>query len=282
MKSRHILTLSKGRRIHGFGLIELMVGIVISLLVVLAITSMFLVQKKSYSTQDDLSRLQENARAMVQGLSGAFRMAGYWDASTLNTFAADAGNGFAQDQIINGTNGTGAAGVAASDSFTVRFYGASNLASPPVADGSVVDCAGNSIDKDTMVTERFSIQDFDGVPSLACKVNAAAAIQLFPDVESMQILYGEDTDNDGSVNRFRPAGSVNMVNVKSVMLSFVMRTETTNHPSAANLTFNHFGEEYAPDNEAPADDAGSVLTVANDHRIRKQFSFSIGLRNRLD
>lgn len=266
---------------QGFGLIELMVAMVISLLVVLAITSLFLVQKRSYSTQDDLSVLQENARSMVQELSRAFRSAGYKDATTLENFGTN--------PVISGTNGTGATGVAASDSVTLRFFGSSNLASPPTADGSVIDCQGNSIDNKTQVVETFSIQTGKtgdaSTPWLVCMLgtgNDNDKKWLYSNVESMQILYGEDTDGNGSVNRFRPAGAVNMNNVRSVMLSFVMRTPTANHPAAASGTFNHFGDEYAADDEGPEGDEGSVFTAADDHRIRKQFAFSVGLRNRLD
>lgn len=264
---------SMGRTMLGFGLIELMVAVVISLMVVLAISSLFLVQRRSYATQDDFSRMQENARTMTQMLSHALRNAGYWDASTLNHFGADS--------VLDGTNGTGS-GIAANDTFTVRFYGSSTLDDSSVPDDSIVDCTGAGVARDTMVVQTFAIQDVGGVPSLTCRIGVADPVQLFPDVESMQLLYGEDTDGDGSINRLRPAGSVNMANVKSVMLSFVMRTPTNNHPTAANTVFNHFGAEYAPENVAPADDAGSVFVPADDQRMRRQFAFSVGVRNRLN
>jgi type IV pilus assembly protein PilW len=249
------------RHVRGFGLIELMIAMVISLLVVLAITSLFLVQKRSYSTQDDLSVLQENARSMVQELSRSFRNAGYKDATTLESFGTD--------PVIEGVNGTGATGVPASDAITLRFFGSSNLASPPTADGSVIDCQGNPVDNKTKIVETFSIQtgntDDVTTPWLVCTLgtgNDNDKKWLYSNVESMQILYGEDTDEDGSVNRFRSANAVNMNKVKSVMLSFVMRTPTTNHPAAVNGVFNHFGDEYAADNEGPEGDEGSVFTAA--------------------
>ncbi len=279
---------STGRTVRGFGLIELMVAVVISLMVVLAISSLFLVQKRSYATQDDFSRMQESARTMTETLSHALRNAGYWDAELLTTFGTD--------PILDGANGSGS-GVAASDSLTVRFYGSSAKPDDPAVqmadwgpDGSVVDCQGNPRKHDELVTETFSIQtgkpgDELDRPWLVCVLaagNDADKQWLFADVDSMQLLYGEDTDGDGSINRLRPAGTVNMNNVKSVMLSFVMRTPTANHPTAANTVFNHFGSAYAPENVAPGDDVGSVFVPADDQRMRRQFAFSIGVRNRLN
>lgn len=261
------------KKFGGFGLIELMISIAISLVVVLAITSLFLMQKRSYSTQDDLSRLQENGRFMVQDLSRVLRLAGYRDTAAATDFT---------NPIISGANGTGSTGIAASDSFTVRFYGSSNLATPPVADGSVVDCNGLSVGRDRMVTETFSIQTVNGRPTLVCVVDATPQVVLFSNVESMQILYGEDGNQDGAVDRFRAANAADMALVRSVMISFVMSSNSTNNSAAALNVFNHFGEEYSPSGVAHSGDAGSVYNVTNDFRLRKQFAFSVALRNRLD
>ncbi len=62
---------------RGFSLVELMVAITIGLMILAAVSAVFVSSKRSYSTQDRLSRLQENARFAIQFLTRDIRMAGY-------------------------------------------------------------------------------------------------------------------------------------------------------------------------------------------------------------
>lgn len=63
--------------IRGFSLVELMVAITIGLIILAAVSAMFVSSKRSYSTQDRLARLQENARFAMQFMTRDIRMAGY-------------------------------------------------------------------------------------------------------------------------------------------------------------------------------------------------------------
>lgn len=252
---------------RGFSLVELMVAITVGLILTAAVSALFISNKQTYRTQDDLARLQENARFTLQLLSREIRMAGYKDVDSIQSFTSP---------VLEGANDTG---YNKSDTLTVRFFGEDNTAGT-AADGSVVDCQGNAIRRDTLATDTFSIavDPSTGEPTLYC--NGAP---LFSGVESFQILYGEDTDADGAVNRFQPAGVVNMDNVKSVLISLVMRTEKQVATQTDTKAYNHFGEAYAPSNAAPANDAGAVFTPATpDKRIRRIFITTVGLRNRLN
>ena len=104
---------------------------------------------------------------------------------------------------------------------------------------------------------------------------------MIPGVESLQILYGEDPTGSGTVTKYVPAGSVsNMNNVRSLMISVVVRTPTAvAADSSSTRTFNHFGTGYAPSNTAPAGDPGSVFSPTTDGRIRQQSSTTVALRN---
>ena len=51
---------------HGLGLIELMVAILIGLIVIAATASIWVTNKKSYSLQEDLGRIQENGRFAME------------------------------------------------------------------------------------------------------------------------------------------------------------------------------------------------------------------------
>jgi type IV pilus assembly protein PilW len=73
--------MNKDRRITsreaGFSLVELMVAVTIGLILLAAISSLFVSSKRSYNTQDSLARLQENARFAMHFLTRDIRTAGY-------------------------------------------------------------------------------------------------------------------------------------------------------------------------------------------------------------
>lgn len=66
------------RQQAGLSLIELMVAIVIGSLLLLGATSLLINNKRIYQTQDQLGRMQENARFAVQRMFHDISMAGYF------------------------------------------------------------------------------------------------------------------------------------------------------------------------------------------------------------
>lgn len=103
-----------------------------------------------------------------------------------------------------------------------------------------------------------------GSRSLWRKVGAGAAEELAEGVENMQILYGEDTDNDRSVNRYVTADNVaDMNRIMSFKLSFLMTTLEGNITSKPQpYTFN------------------GVTITPTDRKLRRVFSTVVNLRNR--
>ncbi len=79
--------------------------------------------------------------------------------------------------------------------------------------------------------------------------------EMVEGVENMQVLYGEDTNVDGTANRYVPAGTagLNMENVVSVRVVLTMRT---------------------------LEDNVSLATANGDRRIRQDFFITVALRNR--
>lgn len=65
------------KKMSGFSLVELMVAITISLIILAAVSTLFVSSKKTYTTQDRLGRLQENARFAMQFITRDLRLAGY-------------------------------------------------------------------------------------------------------------------------------------------------------------------------------------------------------------
>jgi type IV pilus assembly protein PilW len=63
---------------RGFSLTELMVAIVIGLVILAGVSSVMVSSKKTYTAQDSLARLQENARATMLILTQDMRNIGYW------------------------------------------------------------------------------------------------------------------------------------------------------------------------------------------------------------
>ena len=112
------------RRAQGFTLVELMVGMVISMLLVIVVISLYLAQQRSYNTQGDLAEVLGNSRAIAQLLQRQGRQAGYSDFTFLD-------NSFGVNETLEATNDTG---VNASDTLTVRYFGSS----PPGADPAAV------------------------------------------------------------------------------------------------------------------------------------------------
>ncbi|MCC6207188.1 MAG: PilW family protein [Gammaproteobacteria bacterium] len=92
---------------------------------------------------------------------------------------------------------------------------------------------------------------------------AMQAQELAEDVENMQVLYGEDTDNDDVANRYVTANNVGTWNdVVSVRVSLLIRSENNISSSAQTYTYN------------------DTETTADDRRVRRIFNTTIKIRNR--
>ncbi len=69
---------NQARRNTGFGLVEMMVALVISLILLAGVGQIFLSSKKSYQIQTSMARQQENGRFVIESISQDLRRAGYW------------------------------------------------------------------------------------------------------------------------------------------------------------------------------------------------------------
>lgn len=65
-------------RQRGFSLVELMIGMALGLMLLAMLLSIYLSVKQTYTVQDNLARMQENARLALRLISHDVRMAGYW------------------------------------------------------------------------------------------------------------------------------------------------------------------------------------------------------------
>ncbi|HSH29208.1 MAG TPA: PilW family protein [Thiohalobacter sp.] len=106
-----------------------------------------------------------------------------------------------------------------------------------------------------------------GEPGLWRTIDGGAAQELVDGIENLQILYGEDTDDDQTADRYVDAGNVgDMENVVSVRVAVVSRSYTDNLTGGTAQNYNIFGTQQTP----------------TDNRLRQVYTATIGVRNRLN
>lgn len=245
-------------RPSGFTLIELMVALTLGLLLALILGQIFIGNRQTYLAQEQYARVQENGRYAIDLLGKIIRQAGY-----KNNYTADAASVFptgGTDAII-GTEGGAAVPPASlpSDTLTVRFQG-----SGTPADNTIFGCAGDAIAAGTMAANTFSISG----TTLQCTDAAGVAKDVIDGVESMQIVYGEDTDGDATANIYRKASVVaNWSQVVSVRLGLVLRTERAIRTDDDTNSYDLPG--------------GDLFDPVDDRLLRRVFTTTITLRNRV-
>ncbi|MDB5803165.1 MAG: Type fimbrial biosis protein PilW [Betaproteobacteria bacterium] len=187
-----------------------------------------------------------------------------------------------------------------SDIITFRYYGNDKL-DGSASDGTVLNCTGTALRGDDFYEDSVyvardltnKVTDSAGEPTLFCatRVFSAASkswtlvtgspVALIPGVETLQVLYGEDSEPDGAINRYVPKGllttpaDANFSFVKAIMVSMVVRSPS---PSGFQSTtpMNLFGPDYVGD---PTTDPGAVFTPPADGRLRRVYSSVFSFRS---
>ncbi|MBS3952932.1 MAG: PilW family protein [Methylomicrobium sp.] len=125
-------------------------------------------------------------------------------------------------------------------------------------------------------TFTYSIQNgANGEPALWLSTalgSSTTNTELVENIENMQILYGEDANSDGAPDYYVPAGTagLNMTQVVSVRVSILASTE--NGLSSTPLAYTYNGGTTTFKWTAP---------TQSDRRIRRVFTSTIAIRNRL-
>lgn len=187
-------------------------------------------------------------------------------------FAADAGNvtngdimivsDCTQSSVFQVTSQSSAAGI------VTLNHAAGGAWVPGNTSSSLARTYGTDAQVGRLVTNVYYIgTGASGSPALFRQSTqpggAMQAQELADDVENMQVLYGEDTDNDGVANRYVTADNVGMWNnVVSVRVSLLIRSEDNIASSAQTYTYD------------------DTETTAADLRVRRIFNTTIKIRNR--
>lgn len=240
---------------HGLTLVELMISIAIGLILITGMVQILASSKMTYLANEGLTRIQENGRLSIDLLTRHIRMTGYRNDPRYDETRSFVD--FGGVQPLSGTDGGGLV----SDSITIRYYSDADCtgtilgASPDVIAG---------LNGAAVTTNTYNLQtETDRRSALYCN-----DIELVDGVENMQILYGLDTDANGSVNTFLRADELSAATwpaVVSVRLALLVATDEeltssydTNQRNMLDIT----------------------LAAAGDRRIRHVFSTTINLRNR--
>jgi type IV pilus assembly protein PilW len=215
------------------------------------VIQIFIGSKQTYRMQQNLSRLQENGRFAMSFLAKDIRMAGYWSciipSNANNDITGTNDNTATGDSIDNGTD-------------TLTLKGAFVL----MPTGT---CGSRNIAAESFYTDASS--------TITYKINAGILQQatnnqntdFIEGIQDMQILYGVDTDSDGTPNYYVAANNVTnsnwpkVVSIRISLLGVTLDDNLTAHP--VPYTYN------------------GVTTTPTDRKIRRVFNTTIALRNRL-
>lgn len=267
------------RRQQGLTLIEIMIALLLGAFLLGGVMGIFLNSKQTYRVQDALSRLQENGRFAMDFLVKDIRMTDYRECQTGLTPLSPLVQSAAA--VVNGVTISPGQNIALDPNLNLTFDGAPN--------------ANRALDAPDGITVRWSTRGCNPYNPLAPNDpttessgnnrsydvvggNLRLATQnLIEGVENMQILYGVDTDitavkpnGDGIANYYVPGSPANFpagadwARVVSVRVSLLLRTIEDNIAST-QLSYTYNGG----------------TTLATDRRIRRVFSSTIALRNRI-
>lgn len=204
---------------HGLTLVELLVALVISLFIALAAIAALTATRQGFNTVDAASQLRDNGRFatdLIQrlGVQSGFKDA--WYASQPATSAEVAANiapniaGF-NNALLSATNPLNASTTRTasvigygSDILILRYQLVQLIVGDDDADGSMIDCSGNSATtnaapstRDERLSSVLSLAVSTGEPSLMCTWQSPTTglwvtQPIIQGVENFQVLYGVD------------------------------------------------------------------------------------------
>ena len=160
----------------GFTLVELMIAMVVSMIVVAAIYSVFRVQRRTYTVQEQVAAMQQNLRAANILLGIDVRMAGYDPLKTNNYGITTAtSNKFVFTADLN--NDGGAPGLG--ETMTYELYNSGTTT-------SLRRIAGQSAIADNIISLEFRYLDADGNDLGAATAGVVPNTQL-KDIRTVQV-----------------------------------------------------------------------------------------------
>ncbi|NUO86726.1 MAG: prepilin-type N-terminal cleavage/methylation domain-containing protein, partial [Cupriavidus sp.] len=220
-------------RPRGFSLVELMVGMTLGLIASAAAGAAFLNVHAAYLAATDRVLIEERGQRALAILSTLLRQSG-WPGEPASGMAGTA------LPAVSGADNCGQPAVAAvpacaraavgqSDALLVRFSGSGLPAAPAQPDATMTDCSGYAVAgtaaNAASTAAGYAAENLlyvaagaDGVPQLLCRYptrrnglidgSGWTSGALVRGVESLQLRYGLDLDQDGRPDRFETASAI--------------------------------------------------------------------------
>ena len=244
----------------GITIVELMVALAISMFILSGVITVFVANKQNYRVQQNMAAIQDNGRFAIDMLSRNVRMSGYQGVDAFDWVLGTLLNS------IDGTDNTAVAGLMAdTDTLTVTFQ---------AGDADHADCLGQRLNASDTVVETFSV-DASGNLQCASTVTpdggvsvTTGPLDLVEGVDSMQVLYGMNTDSDGVANQFVPyVNTLDMNDVLAVRVGLLLSSPDDNVALDTDIAARNLLD--------------AVVAAPNDKRIRRFFITTIRLRNHL-
>ena len=208
----------------GLSLIELMIAIALSIFIVAAMISLFVNSKQNYRMNENMSRMQENARFAMSFISRDVRMADY--------HACVPG-----DRLSTAISG---------QDNTTEFEGHDNQTDSITVVWQANDCVNS-------VTMEYLIKIGDSeIPALFRSIDGGDDEELVEGIWGLEILYGEDTSGNNVPDRYVSAGSVTeMEDAISVRITLTAGTMESNFTTAGGRIFRDFTSTVTLRNRLP-------------------------------
>jgi type IV pilus assembly protein PilW len=284
---------------RGLTLVELLVSLLLTSVLALACASLYQAGGTAYRTVDEAQALQDTGRFVLEVIGRSVRNAGFRNHSMPATTTGLPGiRGFdnSKASAVKVNEGDGDArgrGVNQSDTLALRFHGTSPPGDPATPDGAAMDCLGiaqraPSTPADVGLS-LFAVEiSSSGEPELRCTSSgkpSSRSRQTQPiamGVETFQVAYGTDANEDGTADRWTDATSVtDWTAIVAVRVGMVLRggigSAQGKKDSAAGGKLYPLGETFAG-----AGHEGREFTVPADGRLRRVVGATFQLRNPQD
>lgn len=282
---------------QGFTLVELLVGLALSVFIVAVTVTYMTTSSRTFRVQTNESLIQENARFALEILTQNFRLAGL---NPSNNFANDLAVVYADTKCPAGEAGLadgdiGAAVCTKDGANDTTDNNSDRIALDYMVDASksasavtVFGCNSHQItvpagDEVRLASVFWSGDlDGDGVRSLYCQTYnlqteqaEGTALPLVDGVDRLQFQYGVDSDNDGVIERYQSfsnLGAANTNDVRAIRVAMLLN-------GGANPDQNFDSEQQVNRSYSLLDAPASAF---NDRELRQVYSTTVLIPNTLN
>ncbi|MDQ0141642.1 PilW family protein [Cupriavidus necator] len=297
---------SRHARTRGFSLIELMVGMALGLIAAAAAGATLLAAHAAYLTTSDRVLVEERGQRALAILSTLLRQSGWpgepASASAALPFAPPAVSGADNcgQPAIAAVPACAKAAIGQSDALLVRFSGGGLPSAPAQPDDTMTDCSGYPVAARVAGAEAtaayvaenllYVAAGADGVPQLLCRYPARrnglidgsgwTSGALVRGVESLQLRYGLEINQDGRAEHFKTAsavlalGDAGWQRVVAVQIAIAVRGD---RPGSAAPVRGSGADPLALAGTAAGDLASAATAPAG--TARRIFTATVRLRN---